>query len=327
MNQRFLALLLVAASFSSSVLRADERAERPTSAVVTSGEARITTSVDKTTASVAEPIQLKLVFQAPQGSRVEWPALDKKRGPLDLTHVTKSNDVPSATSSSLREWVLQLTLDSIKTGDLAIPPIDIRYAPNAKADFQSIQSSPLQIHISSVLEDRADPSRFRDIKQTVDIPVAPTNSSKWMIWTAGGTTAAVALLLVAIAAKRRSRGPAPSAWALASIEEIERMAPTQADMTSRFNGVVDIVREYLGLEFGFDTLSQTTAEFLTAAADEIDLPTQTTERLKWLASVADEIKFARLDIGTQHFQQAVAQSKALIAECEQHQRAIAKGAA
>ena len=241
-------------------------------------------------------------------------------------HIAKSNDVPSATSAELREWVLQLTLESIKTGDLAIPPIDIRYAPSANAEFQSIQSSPLQIHISSVLEDRPDPTRFRDIKQTVDVPVAPPNSKAWVYW-AGGAATAVALLLIAVAAKRRSRGLAPSAWALASIEEIEHMDPREADATSRFNGVVDIVREYLGLEFGLDTLSRTTTEFLAGAADEIDLPSQTTERLKWLASVADEIKFARLGIGSQHFEQAVAQAKALVAECEQHRHAIVKGAA
>jgi hypothetical protein len=321
-----LALLLAALAFSPRVMRAEERADRPMSAVVTAGEARVTSSLDKATASVAEPIQLKLVVEAPQGSRVEWPALDKKLGSLDLIRVKKLNDVPLATGTNLREWVLQLTLDSIKTGDLAIPPIDIRYAPNADAEFQSVPSSPLQIHISSVLEDRADPTRFRDIKETVDVPVAPPSSKRWVYW-AGGTATALALLLVAFAVKRRSRGIAPVAWALASIEEIERLDPNEADVTSRFKAVVDIIREYLGLEFGVDTLTQTTSEFLSGASAEIDLPSQTTERVKWLAAVADEIKFARLDVGAKHFDQAVAQAKALVAECDQHRRAVMKGAA
>ena len=326
MNSRSLAILLIAVASSPRLLHAEERNDRPNSAVVTAGSVSVTSSIDKTNASVAEPIQLKLIVRAPQGSRIEWPALDKKLGSLELTHFAKANDVPSVSSSNMREWMLQLTLESITTGDLAIPAIDIRYATDAKAELQSIQTSPLQVHISSVLEDRPDPTRFRDIKQTVDVPVAPVSSKTWMLWAAGSTTA-VALLLVAIVIRRRKRGLPPAKWALASIADLECMNSAEADATSRFNEVVEIVREYLELEFGVDALSRTTNEFLSSAIDEIDLPPKTIDRLKWLASVADEIKFARLGIGAQHFEQAVAQAKALVAECDLHRRTIAKGAA
>jgi hypothetical protein len=326
MNYRSIAILFVALASSPFLLHAEERDERPTSAVVTAGPVSVMSSIDKATASVAEPIQLKLIVQAPPGSRIAWPPLDKTLGMLELTHLTKSNDVPSDSNPNLREWVLQLTLESIKTGDLAIPPIDIRYATDSNAEFQAIQSSPLRVHISSVLEERPDPKRFRDIKQTVDVQVTPASSKSWVLWASGSATA-VALLLMATAVRRRNRGLAPAAWALASIADLEGKGAAEADATCRFNEVVEIVREYLEIEFGVDALSRTTNEFLSGAVYEIDLPPKTTERLKWLASVADEIKFARLDIGTQHFEQAIVQAKALVAECDQHRRTIEKGAA
>ncbi|HEX4414470.1 MAG TPA: hypothetical protein VH107_12640 [Lacipirellulaceae bacterium] len=326
MNPRIVALLVPAVASWPLVARAQDQADLPVSAVVTAGKVSVISSLDKTSASVAEPVHLKLTVQAPEGSRIEWPTLDKKFGTLDLTHVTKSNDVPSVSGSNTREWVLQLTLESIKAGEVAVPSLDLRYATNSTSEFQSIQSSPLKIHISSVLEDRPDPTRFRDIKQTVDVPVAPEHSKTWMLWT-GGAATAVALLLLAIAIKRRSRGVAPAAWALASIADIEQADLANANATSHFNEVVEIVREFLEVEFGVDALSQTTGEFFANAITELDLPTKTTERLKWLTTVADEIKFARLGIGKQHFEQAVAQAKAFIAECDQHCRTIAKGAA
>lgn len=326
MNHRTAVFLALTVASLPLVAQAQGQTDLPTSAVATAENVSVTSSLDKTTASVAEPVHLKLTVQAPRGARIEWPTLDKKLGTFDLTHVTKSNDVPSTSGSDTREWVLQLTLESIKAGEVAVPPLDLRYATNSTSEFQSIQSSPLTLHIASVLEDRPDPKRFRDIKQTVDVPVAPENSDSWRVWV-GGAATAVALLLLTIAIRHRSRGISPAAWAFASIADIEKADLTNADATGHFNEIVEIVREFLELEFGVDALSRTTGEFLTDAIDELDLPTKTTERLKWLTSVADEIKFARFGIGKQHFEQAVAQAKAVVNECDQHCRAIAKGAA
>jgi hypothetical protein len=327
MNSRCrVVIFLIALASSPLLLRADEPAERPTSATVTSGPVTVTSSIDKTIASVAEPIHLKLSVEAPHGTRIEWPSLGKKLGDMDMTQIAKSNDVPSAASTNLREWVLQLTLESIKTGDLTIPALDVRYSTDSKVETQTIQSSPLQIHIASVLEDRPDPTRFRDIKQTVDVPVSPAASRAWMVWT-GGIATAVALLLAVVVARRRTRGPAPADWALASIEDLEQRKIHESDTTGLFNDVVAIVRQYIELEFGVAALSRTTDEFFSNVVHEIELPPATTKRLKWLASVADEIKFARLGIVDQHFEQAVVQAKAFVAECDQLRRAIAKGAA
>jgi len=48
--------------------------------------------------------------------------------------------------------------------------------------------------------------------------------------------------------------------------------------------------------------------------------------LTWLASVADEIKFARLGVGEEHLKHAFAQAKGFVNECEAHRRATVKGA-
>ena len=82
------------------------------------------------------------------------------------------SDIPSAANAGLRVWMLRLTLESIKTGELTIPPLEAHYATDAKSTtLSTVRSSPIPIRITSVLEDRANPKTFRDIKQTVDVTV------------------------------------------------------------------------------------------------------------------------------------------------------------
>ena len=75
------------------------------------------------------------------------------------------------------------------------------------------------------------------------------------------------------------------------------------------------------------TLSRTTREFLAQAAKVVGLDMSAHERLASLASLADEIKFARLGVGEQQIRQALEQAKAFVDECDAHRRANEKEAA
>ncbi len=299
----------------------------PASSVAPASDVKVTASLDKSTVAVAEPVQLSITVKAPRGTRIEWPSLGQKLGDLEIRHAARTDDVPSADATGAREWTLRLTLDSIKTGDLTIPPLEVHYAlPSTAAQLQTAQTQPQHVVISSVLEDRPDPTHFRDIKQTVDVPVPPTSSS-WLVWGGAATGAIAASGLLVLVLKRRRAGLAPSAWAFKSISDLEAYHADDSDIPTTFDKVLEIVREYFELEFDISALPSTTQEFLADASTEIGLPQQTAERLKWLATVADEIKFARLTIGPQHLQQAFAQSRSIITECVEHQRALAKEAA
>jgi hypothetical protein len=279
---------------------------------------------------VAEPIQLVVEVEAPRGARIELPAKADRLGDFEVRHSERTIDIPSATQADKRSWILRMTLESLKTGELTIPPLDVHYTTEAtESTFKTLSTSPISVRITSVLENRADPTRFRDIKQTVDVPVPETISRRWIAWTCGGVAAAVAAsLLILAVVKRGRRGTTPTAWALANIEELEQVDVSQtAGVEALFNEVVDIVREFFELEFNVPTLPRTTREFLAEASGEVGLPEVASKRLTWLASVADEIKFARLGVGEEHLKHAFAQAKAFVNECEAHRRATMKGAA
>jgi hypothetical protein len=297
--------------------------------VVTDGPVKLTARADKGTARVAEPIQLVLEVEAPRGARIELPPKVNRLGDFEVRHSEQTNDIPSATAADKREWILRASLESIKTGELSVPALEIHYTTDANAStFKTLSTAPIPVQITSVLENRADPTRFHDIKQTVDVPVPETASRTWIAWTCGGIITVIAgLLLFAALIKRRRRGPSPAAWALDSIEELEQLDVSHTGPETVFNEVVDVVREFFELEFNVPTLPRTTRECLAEASGEVGLTDIARKRLEWLASVADEIKFARLGVGEQHLQHAFAQAKAFIAECEAHRVAMTKGAA
>jgi hypothetical protein len=297
---------------------------------VSDGPVKVTARISSASARVAEPIQLVLEVDAPRGARIELPAKADRLGDFEVRRSERTIDIPSATQADKRSWTVRITLESLKTGELAIPPLEVHYTADAtESTFKTLSTSPLKVRIASVLENRADPTRFRDIKQTVDAPVPETTSRGWIAWTCGGVVVAVvASLLLLVVIKRGRRGPAPAAWALASIEELEKVDLSQtAGIEAMFNEVVDIVREYFELEFNVPTLSRTAREFLAEVSDEVGLPEVASKRLSWLAFVADEIKFARLGVGEKHLTHAFAQAKAFVSECEAHRRAAMKGAA
>ncbi len=256
------------------------------------------------------------------------PQLPRQWGEFVVHGVEMSKNIPSSESANERRWLLRSRLDTIKTGDHTIPSIEVQYLADAKAaTFKTVRSQPIPIRITSVLESRADPTKFRDIKDTVDLPVPEVHSYAWIGWTAAGTGSFMAFGLLTVLFARRNRGPSPATWALAQIANLEQLrAGNAADAESIYNELVNVVSEFFELEFHVPTLSRTSREFLTQAAHEVGLAEKPRKRLALLASMADKIKFARLSVGDEQIRQALEHAKAFVQECEQH-RAAAEGKA
>jgi hypothetical protein len=309
-------------------LAADGGAELQPS-VVADGPVMLSVKVDKSVVQVAEPIRLLLEVDAPRGTRVELPQLTDHLGDFEVRGSERTKDIPAADGADSRRWVLSAQLETIKTGEVTVPPLDVHYATDAKATtFKTLRSQPIQIRITSVLEDRADPTKFRDIKDTVDVAVPELHSNAWLGWTAAGVGAATAVALLALVVVRRKREPSPADWALAAIADLEQCKiANSADAEAAYNEVVDVLREFFELEFSVPTLARTTREFLAQAAKVVGLEKMAGEQLASLASIADEIKFARLGVGEQQVRQALEQAKAFIDECEAYRRANEKEAA
>ncbi|MCA9238373.1 MAG: hypothetical protein KDA44_23030 [Planctomycetales bacterium] len=314
-------LLTMLAAVTSLAAEAGAGSQR---SVVTQGPVAITVSVDKELAQVADPVQFVLEVTAPRGTRVELPRLPEQLGDFEVHGRELVRDVPAADNASDRQWTLKATLETLKTGRLEIPSLDVHVAADGNATaFDTIRSKPIAVQVASVLEDRADPAKFRDIKDTVDMAVPDDASSSWLAWTLGGSGAAVASALAAVLIARRKRGPTPAAWALGQIDDLEQLlADESADPELVYNELVDVVREFFELQYEVPTRTRTSPEFLTEAANTVQLGEAPRQRLASLVSVADDIKFACYGVGNQQSEQAFADARAFVLECDQHCEAV-----
>lgn len=326
MSTRYLniGMLLAAAG-----LGAVDATAAATESTVNAGSVKATVRVDRDSVHVAEPVRLTLTVEAPQGTRVELPQLGKELGAFAASNVERTKDIPAGADGKLRQWSLSTVLDTIKTGAVEVPALEVHYTTDAKATtFETLATKPLSIEVKSVLENRADPTKFRDIAGTVDVAVPESHSYAWLGWTAAGVGGAAAIALAALAVAKRRRGPTAAAWALAAIEDLRKLPiTTSEDAEAAYNEVVDVLREYVELGLGVPALAKTTREFLTDTTKLVQLASTSRERLASLAAIADEIKFARLGVGELQVRQALDQAEAFVQECEVAQRATAKEAA
>ena len=76
----------------------------------------------------------------------------------------------------MREWNLKAALETIKTGDGTIPPLEVHYhhRRTPPRPSRTLRKKPLPVQIKSVLENRLTPRKFRDIQGTVDVTAAGT---------------------------------------------------------------------------------------------------------------------------------------------------------
>jgi hypothetical protein len=128
MNRRHIygTIAVLLASMPTMLLAQPEGSRSPQLAV-TDGPVKLTANIDKTTARVAEPIHLVLEVEAPRGTRVEMPASFDQLGDFEIRNAERANDIPAAEKPETRTWILRLTLESIKTGQLTIPPLEAHY--------------------------------------------------------------------------------------------------------------------------------------------------------------------------------------------------------
>lgn len=284
------------------------------SAISVDPSATVESSVDSV--RIAEPFVVTITVAAPTGAEVDFPPLGEKHGSFDILASKDIFDIPVGQGQT-RHWKRLLTLESIDTGQLEFPALQIivRNARNGNsAQISEINNSPivlstqpLLINVRSVLEDRADPANFRDIHSVVDFAVAPPDSYGWLWWTVGGIGALLAALTIA-AWSRRAHWKSPAQWAAHSLGQLSVDTPDVA------NAVVAIMRDYLHLQFEINAPLQTSRELISALQKKQIFDDELIADFAELFSVGDQTKFAGLALETADKEKLIEDAGRLVAK-------------
>jgi hypothetical protein len=344
-NNRLMIMLLLAAIGGQAPIVQQASADDPSQpreaahldrSVATDSDVQWSVQLDKTTSQIAEPMELLLTLDAPLGTRVRMPVFSQKIGDFEVHSIQEVNDLPLDEESGQRRWLRRVTLETIRTGDLQIPPLSVLYRRAADSDFHELYSAALDVHVTSLLEDRADITQFRDIKGVVDVAIPQQRRSSWIGWIGAATGTVAAFALLVFMGSRRRKQLSPAEWALDQIAELElHNVLDAAGPAAMVAEVADIVREFTKWQFGlsdrrgllrdplarsantddYSAQSQTRDDFLASAAHETGLGEQAQQHLAAFLAVADDVKFARRQLTHQEAHETTQRARQFIVEC------------
>jgi hypothetical protein len=260
---------------------------------------------------VAEPFSLELTVTAPAGSKVTFPSTGKNLDDFDVIDVQDLFDVPDAKIADARTWTRRITLESIVTGKLNISPIEIQVSGDEGS--QVIRSNPITVQVVSVLEDRSDPAKFRDIQSVVDVAVPTPASNAWVWWTMGSAAGLALFAAAGLVVFRRGKWMTPKECALQELDKLEKsVAYDNAGSESTALSLSKIVREYLLLQFSIPESGHTGEELVRLIESEQPVDEEIASQLRELFGLADKAKFAALELSQAGLRSAINDARHLV---------------
>ena len=255
----------------------------------------ITAEIDKQTAYIGDLLQYTITITYDSTIRLTPPAVGANLGGFDVKDYNVGSE--QRLKDGRRQQRMRFGIRTFTTGDYVIPPLPVEYL-TADSTVKYIAADPIKIVIKSILAEgaQADTLKPRPLKGQLSLAQSHT---------ARNVTIITLLVLGAIAAyiiRRRRRRAMPAEIidprpayeiafeALAMLRE--RDLPGQGEVRLFYFELSEIIRAYLGKQFGFAALDMTTEEIddlITARGTGPELRLEIVTFLEH----ADLVKFAK----------------------------------
>ncbi len=260
---------------------------------INEGVVQLTVSVSSDRAAIAEPIRLTFDVETPASITVTPPVVGDAIGDFSVTQRAEKVPVP-VTDRERRLTRFEYTLESLASGSLTIPPIQISYQSDPALPSETvsgeISSRPISVTIQSELDEEADPRDFRKLKGAVTATSA--ESDRWLKWPLLGSFGLmIAGILVLL--HRRRRSISADRWAQAEIDKIAarlQSDPTDADET--MSSLVDVLRKYIGFSQRTHAMALSSEELIELASKS-EWPDDAVAKLRSFLVEANARKYAR----------------------------------
>jgi hypothetical protein len=249
---------------------------------------------DKTEAHVGDPIHLDVVAIGKSAVPVNLPST-LELGPFSLLD-RKESEQSLGDGRVKRQFTL--TIAAYEPGAKEVPAIEVTYL-GPRGDVRSARTAPVAVKIGSLIANEPEPA-IKDAAPPVTVMV----ENLWPAYIAGGLVAAGlgALLTMFIVRRLRARrgerpGPPPRPAHEVALEKLDRLGTygflENADNRPFYFAVSEIIREYLGGRYGFDSLELTTDELCAELRRHAGRELVLGEVSGWL-SACDLVKFAKI---------------------------------
>jgi len=255
----------------------------------------VAANVDRAEAHVGDPIRLGVVTVAKTGVPVNLPGTFDL-GPFSLLGRGETSEQNLGDGRIRREFVLKIA--AYEPGELQLPPIDVTYLGPA-GEVKTVRTGAVAIKIASLIANEPEPA----LKDAAT-PVSVMEENRLPLYIGGAVLAAGlgALITFFIVRKLRGRrgerpGPPPRPAHEIALERLDRLGALgfleNADNRPFYFAVSEVIRDYLGGRYGFDSLEMTTDELIVELRRQAGREMILGEIQGWL-SACDLVKFAKI---------------------------------
>ena len=312
--QTFLCLSLVA--FASATVSA--------ATVIDDGDVEVTATASKNTVGVADPFNVTIEAVAAEGITVRFPEIGDQIGDFEVTGHRDTLDVPDPEG---RKFQRQLTLETLKTGELNVPGFEIFFKDLQDPDavMASVKTAAIPIAVQTSIADSENPSEFRDIKNVVflDEPAAASSMPWGIVATIGGL--GIAGVGGFFGLRRFFKRLTPKQRALQSLDQLFASGLLlRQDSKLVYESATQILRTFIESQFDFPATRQTTDEFLVAVKSDRRLSLQLQQQLKQFLESADMVKFAGLSCSPEVLKSAIDNARQFVLQADDQRIAAAK---
>jgi hypothetical protein len=269
-------------------------AQAPAPAAADPDAPTVTARVDKSEAHVGDAITLAITAISRRGVPVNLPntldlgpfsVLDRKEAERDL-----------GDGRVRREFTL--TVAAYEAGPVQLPAVEVTYLGKG-GEVRTTRTEPVPVKIASLIANEPEPAAKDNAP-----PVVVMQPDLLLAYIAAGLLAAALGALVTWLVIRRLRaragvrpGPPPRPAHEIALERLDRLGAygflENADNRPFYFSVSEVIRDYLGARFGFDSLELTTDELMAELGRRVPRELVMGEIEGWL-SAADLVKFAKI---------------------------------
>lgn len=255
----------------------------------------VTARVDRAQAYVGDPVHLEIVAIAKTSVPVNLPST-LELGPWTLLDRKESDQ---ALGDGRMKRLYTLTIAAYAPGEkVVVPPVEVTYL-GPHGDVRTARTAPVPVKIGSLIANEPEPA-LKDAAPPVTVMV----QNLWPAYAAGAIVAAGlgALITMLIVRRLRARrgarpGPPPRPAHEVAMEKLDRLGAygflENADNRPFYFAVSEVIREYLGARYGFDSLELTTDELMGELRRRAGREMVLSEVEGWLAG-CDLVKFAKI---------------------------------
>jgi len=254
--------------------------------------------VDRAEAHVGDPIRVSVVTVAKTGVPVNLPGTFEL-GAFSLLGRDETTEQNLGDGRIRREFVFKVA--AYEPGPAELPAIDVTYL-GPHGEVKSVRTAPIAIKIASLIANEPEPAM-----KDAAVPVSVMEENRVPLYVGGALLAAGlgALITFFVVRKLRARrgdrpGPPPRPAHEIALERLDRLGAygflEDADNRPFYFAVSEVIRDYLGARYGFDSLEMTTDELVAELQGHAgrDLASFMLSEIQGWLSACDLVKFAKV---------------------------------